>query len=234
MSQIAKEAIFLSQILWSKPHTSIGRSFDHILWQQNNTAFSNRRNRKLLVTKLRHVDIHDTHWLRQEVRNKRVETHWVPTKDMNHHMMADGLTKSLGHQKHVHFVAMIGLANELEHIEREQSLMEELKELIQKARIHDEQQLILSRGPTTRILKELGLWGGVSRGFYRLIRMIPALLLCTNASGSGEEHSFYYYTLPQWRSTHSPPYRLLLGKYPSWLLVSLGFVYKSRHNPSCT
>ena len=66
------------------------------------------------------------------------------------------LTKSLGHQKHVHFVAMIGLANELEHIEREQR-MEELKESIQKARIHDEQQLILSRGPTTRILKKLGL-----------------------------------------------------------------------------
>jgi len=91
-------------------------------------------------------------------------------------MMADGLTKSLGHQKHVHFVAMIGLTNELERIEREQR-MEELKESIQKARIHDdEQQLILSRGPTTRILKELGL-GGVSRGFYRLIRMIPVLLL---------------------------------------------------------
>jgi ABC-type Na+ transport system ATPase subunit NatA len=71
-------------------------------------------------------------------------------------MMADGLTKSLGHQKHVHFIAMIGLANELERIEREQR-MEELKESIQKTRIHDEQQLILSRGPTTRILKELGL-----------------------------------------------------------------------------
>ena len=103
-----------------------------------------------LVTKLRHVDIHN-HWLRQEVKNKRVTTHWVPTKDM----MADGLTKSLGHQKHVHFVAMIGLANELERIEREQ-IMEELKESIQKARIQDdEQQLILSREPTTRILKEL-------------------------------------------------------------------------------
>jgi len=50
----------------------------------------------------------------------------------------------------------IELANELERIEREQR-MEELKESIQKARIHDEQQLILSRGPTTGIFKELGL-----------------------------------------------------------------------------
>ena len=57
----------------------------------------------------------------------------------------------------MHFVAMIGLANELERIEREQR-MEELKESIQKARKpDDEQRLILSRGPTTRILKELGL-----------------------------------------------------------------------------
>jgi hypothetical protein len=63
----------------------------------------------------------------------------------------------LEHQKHVHFIAMIGLTNEMERIEREQR-MEELKESIQKARKpDDEQQLILSRGPTTRILKELGL-----------------------------------------------------------------------------
>lgn len=63
---------------------------------------------------------------------------------------------------------MIGLTNEMERIEREQR-MEELKESIQKARKpDDEQQLILSRGPTTRILKELGLWGGVSRGSIRV------------------------------------------------------------------
>jgi hypothetical protein len=58
----------------------------------------------------------------------------------------------LEHQKHVHFVAIIGPANGM--VEREQRM----KESIQKARIQDaEQRLILSRGPTTRFLKELGL-----------------------------------------------------------------------------
>ena len=50
-----------------------------------------------------------------------------------------------------------GLDGQVSRDEREQR-MEELKESIQKARKpDDEQQLILSRGPTTRILKELGL-----------------------------------------------------------------------------
>jgi transposase InsO family protein len=150
MSQTAKEAIFLSRIL-----KALTLRLDDpltIYCDNKQTLRLVTEETAKLVTKLRHVDIHN-HWLRQEVKNKRVATHWVPTKDM----MADGLTKSLGHQKHVHFVAMIGLANEMERIEREQR-MEELKESIQKARIQDdEQQLILSRGPTTRILKELGL-----------------------------------------------------------------------------
>jgi hypothetical protein len=150
MSQTAKEAIFLSRILkgltlrLDDPLTIYCDNKQTLRLVTEETA--------KLVTKLRHVDIHN-HWLRQEVKNKRVATHWVPTKDM----MADGLTKSLGYQKHMHFIAMIGLTNEMERIDREQR-MEELKESIQKARkSDDEQQLILSRGPTTRILKELGL-----------------------------------------------------------------------------
>ena len=150
MSQTAKEAIFLSRILkgltlrLDDPLTIYCDNKQTLRLVTEETA--------KLVTKLRHVDIHN-HWLRQEVKNKRVATHWVPTKDM----MADGLTKSLGHQKHMHFIAMIGLTNEMERIEREQR-MEELKESIQKARKPDDEQLlILSRGPTTRILKELGL-----------------------------------------------------------------------------
>ena len=43
-----------------------------------------------LVTKLRHVDIHD-HWLRQEVQAERLQIEWVQTADMR----ADGLTKAL-------------------------------------------------------------------------------------------------------------------------------------------
>ena len=150
MSQTAKEAIFLSRILKALTLRLDDPLTIHCDNKQTLRLITEETAK--LVTKLRHVDIHN-HWLRQEVKNKRVATHWVPTKDM----MADGLTKSLGHQKHMHFIAMIGLTNEMERIEREQR-MEELKESIQKARKpDDEQQLILSRGPTTRILKELGL-----------------------------------------------------------------------------
>ena len=99
MPQAAKEAIFLSRIL-----KALTLRLDDpltIYCDNKQTLRLVTEETAKLVTKLRHVDIH-THWLRQEVKNKRVETHWVSTKDM----MVDGLTKSLGHQKHVHFVAM--------------------------------------------------------------------------------------------------------------------------------
>ena len=56
------------------------------------------------------------------------------------------------HQKHVHFVAMIGLANEMVETEQGTEGIDP-----ESPNTDDEQQLILSRGPTTRILKELGL-----------------------------------------------------------------------------
>jgi hypothetical protein len=104
-----------------------------------------------LTTKLRHVDIH-RHWLRQEVRNRRIFLDWVPTKQMP----ADGLTKSLGPQRHDKFCSMIGLVDEMERLNRELRL-EELREVIHASRRQgeSEQELLLSsRGSNTRILKE--------------------------------------------------------------------------------
>ena len=57
-----------------------------------------------LNTKLRHVDIHH-HWLRQEVREGRINIKWVPAADMP----ADGLTKALPRQKHETFIQQLNL-----------------------------------------------------------------------------------------------------------------------------
>lgn len=54
-----------------------------------------------LITKLRHVDIHN-HWLRQEVQQERLKIEWIATDDMK----ADGFTKPLPRQKHEHFVQL--------------------------------------------------------------------------------------------------------------------------------
>jgi hypothetical protein len=58
-----------------------------------------------LVTRLRHVDIHQ-HWLWQEVQEGRLRVDWVSTADMP----ADGLTKALPRQKHEDFVRLLGLS----------------------------------------------------------------------------------------------------------------------------
>ena len=59
-----------------------------------------------LVTKLRHVDIHQS-WLRQEVQAGNIDVHWIPTGDMP----ADGLTKILSRQQHEKFVALLRLVD---------------------------------------------------------------------------------------------------------------------------
>jgi hypothetical protein len=75
-----------------------------------------------LVTKLRHVDIHQ-HWLRQEYAMKRVLFQWKPTKEM----IADGLTKALPRQKHESFVKMVGIEDIKDRLNAEKR-MEDLKE----------------------------------------------------------------------------------------------------------
>jgi hypothetical protein len=59
-----------------------------------------------LVTKLKHVDIHN-HWLRQEVAHQKLQIQWVSTTEMP----ADGLTKALPRQKHESFVRQLGLVD---------------------------------------------------------------------------------------------------------------------------
>ena len=59
-----------------------------------------------LVTKLRHIDIHQ-HWLRQEVEKKTLDIKWVSTTEMQ----ADGFTKALPRQKHEAFVRHLRMVN---------------------------------------------------------------------------------------------------------------------------
>ena len=59
-----------------------------------------------LVTKLRHVDIHQ-HWLRQETAKGTVKIEWISTQQMP----ADGFTKALGPQKHTAFLKQLNMVD---------------------------------------------------------------------------------------------------------------------------
>ena len=60
----------------------------------------------LINTKLRHVDIHQ-HWLRERVQDKAFNIE----KRSTNKIIADGLTKPLSHQKHEHFVHLLGMTD---------------------------------------------------------------------------------------------------------------------------
>ena len=62
------------------------------------------KNTPRLITKLRHVDIHNM-WLRQEVERKKIHVEWIRTEDMK----ADGFTKPLPRLKHDAFVRQLNL-----------------------------------------------------------------------------------------------------------------------------
>jgi hypothetical protein len=59
-----------------------------------------------LVTKLKHIDIH-SHWLRQEVQERKLNIEWLATSEMP----ADGLTKALTRQKQQEFVRQLRLVD---------------------------------------------------------------------------------------------------------------------------
>ena len=59
-----------------------------------------------LVTKLKHVDIHN-HWLRQEVAHQNIQIKWISTTEMP----ADGLTKALPRQKHEAFLWQLNMVD---------------------------------------------------------------------------------------------------------------------------
>lgn len=102
MSSAAKETIW-----WNRFFNSINFSPGHETYiecdnLQTIRAFASETPR--FTTKLRHVDIH-RHWLRQEVRSKRINIEWTSSTAI----IADGLTKSLPPQRHTEFVRLIGL-----------------------------------------------------------------------------------------------------------------------------
>jgi hypothetical protein len=59
-----------------------------------------------LVTKLKHVDIHQS-WLRQEAERGTLKIDWLSTNDMP----ADGFTKALGPQKHATFIKQLNMVD---------------------------------------------------------------------------------------------------------------------------
>ncbi len=59
-----------------------------------------------LITKFRHVDIHQ-YWLREQVKDGRIDVEWVKTTEMP----ANGLTKALPHQKHENFIQQLKISD---------------------------------------------------------------------------------------------------------------------------
>jgi len=123
LSQTAKEAIFISRLF--KAMTL--RLNEPLIIDCDNTQTLRliKEDTAKLITKLRHVDIHQ-HWLRQEYSNKRVLFQWKATKEM----IADGLTKALPKQRFENFVKMVGMVDIEERL-RVEKRMEILKEEIQ-------------------------------------------------------------------------------------------------------
>jgi hypothetical protein len=131
LSQTAKEAIFLSRLF--KAMTLKLREPLTIDCDNTQTLRLIKEDTARLVTKLRHVDIHQ-HWLRQEFAMGRVLFRWKATKEM----IADGLTKALPRQKFENFIKLIGMVDITERLNAEKRL-EALKEklIAQKKRIPD-------------------------------------------------------------------------------------------------
>jgi hypothetical protein len=120
LSQTAKEAIFISRLF--KAMTL--RLHEPLVIHCDNTQTLRiiKEDTAKLITKLRHVDIHQ-HWLRQEYAMKRVMFEWKPTKEM----IADGLTKALPRQKFENFVRMVGMVDIKDRLAAEKR-MEDLKD----------------------------------------------------------------------------------------------------------
>jgi hypothetical protein len=102
LSRAAKEIRW-----WNRFFTAIGFNIEHqpfISCDNQQTIGLLTKESPDLKTKLRHVDIHH-HWLCQEIRSKRLNVVWEPTKTM----IADGLTKMLPKQGHQDFIRMLQL-----------------------------------------------------------------------------------------------------------------------------
>jgi hypothetical protein len=120
LSQTAKEAIFISRLF--KAMTLKLNEPLVIDCDNTQTLRLIKEDTAKLITKLRHVDIHQ-HWLRQEYAMKRVLFQWKAMKEM----ITDGLTKALPKQKFENFIKMIGMVDIKERLNAEK-WMEDLKE----------------------------------------------------------------------------------------------------------
>jgi Reverse transcriptase (RNA-dependent DNA polymerase) len=127
LSQTAKEAIYTRRLLEAMKLNFGEDERLSIKCDNLQTLRLIREPQAKLITKLRHVDIHN-HWLRQEFAQGRVNFEWISTKEM----IADGLTKALPRQRFEVFVRLIGLDDITERLQRERRL-EELKDRIQEA-----------------------------------------------------------------------------------------------------
>src|SRR5215469_10153894 len=123
LSQGAKEGQYIKRLL-DELNVSLD---DQRIWIQ----CDNRQTIRLvteeiarLQTKLRHVDIHN-HWLRQEVRDKRIIVEYTPTKQM----IANGLMKALSRNEFHEFlqqVNLVDIANRIADRKAQEDQQEEL------------------------------------------------------------------------------------------------------------
>jgi len=92
---------------WKRLFQNLTVQFEHdfaIQCDNQQTIRLMNTNAPKLVTKLKHIDIHQ-HWVRQEVQENRLHIEWIPTSEMP----ADGLTKALPRQKHDDFIRQLRL-----------------------------------------------------------------------------------------------------------------------------
>ncbi|KAF7566030.1 hypothetical protein PtrM4_054640 [Pyrenophora tritici-repentis] len=125
LSQVAKEALFLSRLL---KELNIQLDTPSITIQCDNKQTIRLVTEEVskLQTKLRHVDIHN-HWIRQEVSTGRISVEYIPTADM----IADGLTKSLPPNKWPEFLEQLGLVPAKEILARNSAPLEEIQEKLE-------------------------------------------------------------------------------------------------------
>ncbi|KAL5371266.1 hypothetical protein DPSP01_014784 [Paraphaeosphaeria sporulosa] len=103
LSQVAKEAIFISRLL-DELRIELLSSSITIQCDNKQTIRLVTEEISKLQTKLRHVDIYN-HWLRQEVSTGKIKVEYVHSADM----IADGFTKVLPVNKWEGFLTQLGL-----------------------------------------------------------------------------------------------------------------------------
>jgi hypothetical protein len=104
LSNAGKEVIW-----WERFFKHIRLDLDHksvINCDNQQTVGLVNKETPKLVTKLRHVDIHQ-HWLRQEVQHGNIAVTWMRTSEIP----ADGFTKRLTAQQQENFVKHLGLSD---------------------------------------------------------------------------------------------------------------------------